>query len=410
MRLKRTKRLITGVNKWIENKAQGTLEFVTGVGKTRAAIIAIMKGHKKDPTRIVHVVVPTKYLKKQWEVELKKFKIKNTTVFVINTYIKEPRTCTLLIIDEIHNAGSPQRIQIFKFNYKYLLGLTATVQRKDNMHNVILGHAPIVDTVDITEAHADGYVSDFIVYNLGIDLTEDDKAYYDFINKQFYKHFAVFGRDFHLAMSCMSNKDVRERYAIQAGMKPNDIGYNAVQFNKYMRIRKNFLYTLPIKLEITKQIIQKFQKKTITFSESTDFADKITESVSNSVSYHSKIKDKQRLINLKLFNDKRTSINTLNTSKALDEGFDSEDIEMAIVTSSRAIERVDLQRTGRVIRFKEGKIALFINLYVKNTKDEEWLRMRQMKSTNIYWIDDIDQISTERPKIKVGISNRKRKD
>jgi superfamily II DNA or RNA helicase len=173
-----------------------------------------------------------------------------------------------------------------------------------------------------------------------------------------------------------------------------------------MQKRKNFLYNLPRKLELARDIIAKFKVKTITFSENINSADELTKIVPLALSYHSKISKKLREAHLHLFKQKEW--NTLNTSKALDEGFDVGDIELAIITSSRAVNRVDIQRTGRAIRFKEGKLAVIVNLYVKNSKDEEWLRQRQQKANNIYWIENVNDIKFERPerlKVKVGKSD-----
>lgn len=401
MSLKRTKRQITAINRWIESDCKGTLEFATGVGKTMSAMIAIKKLRKTNKNLKVNVVVPTKYLKAQWEKELKNQKITKVNVYVINTYLKSQPETDLLILDEIHNYGSEQRIKIFDFKYSYILGLTATIYRKDMMHQVIEKYAPVVDTIDLEEAREEGYVSDYIVYNLGITLSEQDKMYYTFLNKEFYKHFAVFGRDFNLAMSCLADKNARERYSKLSGLEPDKLAFHAVRFNKFMQLRKNFLYNLPSKADVAKTILAKFpETKTITFSENTDFADKLTELIPDSVSYHSNLKKSDKNLSLEKFHSNKARV--INSSKALDEGTDIGDIELVIITSSRAVERVNTQRTGRGIRFKPNKLAVIVNIYVKKSKDEEWLLARQNKSSNIYWIENVTDIKFERPKIRVS--------
>jgi RNA polymerase primary sigma factor len=397
MNLKRTKRQIQAVNKWVDNGRRGTLQFATGVGKTRTAIIAIKKLiriSKIEP--LIHIVVPTKYLQKQWQEELIKqgLGFHLIAVSVINTYVKEHRECDLLILDEIHNYGSMKRLQVFKTRYKYLLGLTATMERRDLHHKIITSYAPIVDSINLDEARDEGYVSDYIVYNLGIELNPTDRETLKLYNKEFHKHFAYFGHDFNLAMSCMGDKIARARYSKASGFPEEQVGFHAVRFNFFMQKRKNFLYNIHSKWVVVEQILLKFKdKRTITFSENTIFADSIM-----GVSYHSKIKKKEREQNLLHF--KNGDVSVLNTSKALDEGFDVGDIELVIITSSRAVKRVDIQRTGRAIRFKPGKLAVIVNLYVKNSKDEDWLRERQEKSVNIYWIDDVNQIQFERPHVR----------
>jgi superfamily II DNA or RNA helicase len=405
----RLKRQVQAGDTWKNNNGIGTFEFVTGTGKTLTAILIIKRLLERNNERTIHVIVPRRELKKQWELELKTNKIKNTEVFVVNTYIKESRNCTLLVLDEIHNYASPKFSMLFKqTTYKFILGLTATMERKDMRHLLLQQKAPIIDTIDLQEAKDNSYVSDFIVYNLGLELTEEDRENYDSINKRFSKHFGVFGRDFKLAMACVSNKEIRRQYSQQMGWDEKSIGFHAVMFSKAMRERKDFLYNAQCKVNAAKEIIEKFKVKTITFSESTSFADKLTDFIPNSVSYHSNLKKfkhnnqsygptaaKRKV--LSLFNDKRSKIKTLNTAKALDEGFDAKDLEMAIICSGTSTARQDIQRTGRVIRFKPDKIALVVNLYVKNSRDEDWLKQRQEKSTNVYWVNSIKEISYERP-------------
>ena len=59
---------------------------------------------------------------------------------------------------------------------------------------------------------------------------------------------------------------------------------------------------------------------------------------------------------------------------------------------STSTSRQDLQRTGRAIRFAPGKTGLIVNLYIKDTQDEKWLRNRQKKTINATHVDSIKQI------------------
>lgn len=398
--MNRTKRQIEAVQKWIKNKHFGTLAFTTGVGKTNTAIIAIKKLAKSNLIKTVHIVVPTKYLKTQWEerlLEQKIDKIINVYVYVINTFIKHKNiSCDLLIIDEAHRACSDLRAEIFKFNYKYLLCLTATPRRKDNRHLKLLKYAPIVDSINITEATENNYVSDFIIYNLGLTLTPDELTEYQKINKNFHKHFAVFGRNFDLAMKCLSDKQTRINYAKQYGCDEQWIGFNAMRFLQTMKSREKFIHNFPRKLQVAASIINTFDKKTITFSESIETAEELSNMLDTlAVPYHSKMTKKQQEASLDLFNN-NSLYRVMNTSKMLDEGFDVGDIEMGIVLSSKSVELIDTQRRGRLIRFRPGKVAVMVNIYIKDTKDEDWLRERQRNAINVKWIEDVSEIRFKR--------------
>jgi len=87
-------------------------------------------------------------------------------------------------------------------------------------------------------------------------------------------------------------------------------------------------------------------------------------------------------------------VQVLCTAKALDEGFNVENIECAIICSASSKRRQMVQRMGRSLRFVKNKTAKILNIYIKNTQDETWLRKRQKGDTNIRWISDINQIVT----------------
>lgn len=408
------------------------------MGKTFASFIIINKLLEKDSSRTTIVVVPTIQLKDQWEFKLKKEKIKNVEVFVINTVIKTQHECDLLILDEIHGFASEKFKLVFEVvKYKFILGLTATINRLDGKHDLLLSYAPIVDTITIEEALREGWVSEFLEYNLGIELSEQDRIDYDLLNKNFHKYFGFFGHDFKLAMDCCAKVNA-ERYASIYQLDPKLVAFRANRFNFYMRERKTFLYRAKCKLDLVLEIINRFQYKTVTFSESTKFADKLTEQLGEiATCYHSLLTTQIREIKivkkykkksdeiiiknikfgkiklqqeaLKKFADNRFKVRVINTAKALDKGFDVEDVVLAIISSSTTNPTQHIQRVGRAIRdymYKSGerkgtrKIALIINIYIKNSQDEKWLIKRQTDpktkrpiNPNVIYISDLNEIS-----------------
>lgn len=382
------------IDRWLSNKARGTLQAVTGFGKTFVAIMSIKRMNERHPDRTTLVIVPTLYLQTQWSLEVEKFDLKNVTVLVINTAIKAKRQCDFLVLDEIHNYGSEEFYKIFEqANYRFIMGLTATIDRSDNRDSLIRTHCPVIDTVDITEALANGYVSNFKVFNLGIELDEDDRKAYDSMNKDFHFNFAQFNHDFNAAMSCLSDPSYRASYAALYKKDVKDVMMYAVNFNRNMAKRKKFLYFAKSKLDVVLKLLQTFDKKAITFSEGVEFADALKSRMPNtSVDYHSKMPKSVKARNLRLFNDDANNVNVIHTAKALDEGFDVKGIELAIISSGTSSTRQDLQRTGRAIRYQEGKQAIIVNVYIKDTQDERWLKARQKKSTNILYVNSIEEI------------------
>lgn len=395
---KKLKRQNKIIDKWVKNKGKGTLEAVTGFGKTFVALLTIQRMNERYPDRTTIVIVPTLYLQSQWIQEVEKFNLKNVEVIVINTAVKADRKCDLIVLDEIHNYASNEFIKIFeRTQYKFVLGLTATIDRKDSRDALLRTQCPVIDTVTIDEALAEGYVSDFTVFNLGITMSKEDKTIYDKMNKDFHFNFAQFNHDFNSAMSCLSNPEYRRSYAKMYHKDPDELMVYALNFNRNMTKRKKFLYFAQSKLDMVKQLLQEFDdKKAITFSEGVEFAEKLQKAMPNSsVDYHSKMPKGVKTRNLRLFNDDKCDVNVIHTAKALDEGFDVRGIDLAIISSGTSSTRQDLQRTGRAIRYQEGKHAVIINVYIKDTQDERWLKARQKKSTNIIHVNSIEEIKAK---------------
>ena len=428
--IKRWARQIQIFTKWVKAGSKGTAEAVTGFGKTMLGVLAIAIMNIRKPGKITHIIVPTAHLKTQWEGIIKTFGLEDCEVFIINTYITGSHTCTLLIADEIHNYAAPTFKQLFKVcSYSFILGLTATIERKDGKHVLLEHYAPILDKVTLAEARRDGYISDFIVFNLGIELSEQDRKTYDKMHKTFNAMFARFNHDFNWAMACSAaaNKGgptYCTRHAYSRGWKPSDgdahfwspknVSKYAQQWSWAMRERKKFLHNAPSKIKVAKEILDKFGGKAITFSESVKFADQLTETLGKQArAYHSSLetvvengKKKGKTVRkreaLKLFNDGRSKVRVLCTARALDEGFDVEDIEIAIVCSGTSTVRQNIQRIGRAVRFVPGKTAIVVNLYIKDSQDAKWLKKRTATTVNMINIEYVDQIVSDRTQVKLG--------
>ena len=114
MTLDRTARQQLGVKKWINAGCRGTLQWSTGVGKTRAAIMAIKGFLTKNSHKIIKVVVPTEYLKTQWITELTKYHLAGkVSVEIINSAIKVNDEIDFLILDECHRIPSDTFYEVF---------------------------------------------------------------------------------------------------------------------------------------------------------------------------------------------------------------------------------------------------------------------------------------------------------
>lgn len=386
----RTERQRLGVQKWVDNKLKGTLEYATGVGKSYTAMIAVQRFLAKNPKASILIVVPTDLLKEQWLEYVVKYKVMdNCRVLVINTVVKNDYTCDMLIIDEIHKTGSDIFSRIFQcVKYKIILGLTATLERLDGKQRIIEKYCPVVDKISIEDALLNDWLSPYREYKvlLDVDLTE-----YLENNKKFYDYFSFFDNNFQLAMSCATDWKARNALCdrmykgtdkVEKSAMNKRILINAMGFNRTLQKRKQFIYNHPKKVEIANLILQhRTDKKCITFSNTIAMAEKIK----YGKVYSGKDTKKKGRTTIEEFTRLETGV--LNTSKKCDEGMDIPGLSVAIMLGIDSSKTRKTQRVGRVIRRADNKKAEVFTLVLKGTVEEEWFR-RSTEGKDYITIDE----------------------
>ena len=365
----RTERQIEVLKKWRANNFRGIFQAATGFGKTYTAIMAIQGMVTKAGIESCLVVVPTITLKAQWETELAKHKIKLAEVLVINTAIKQPRDYDMLVLDECHRYAADSFKRIFEVaDCDYVMGLTATLEREDGLHDIILDYLQLIDQVTVDECLDNGWISPYTVYNVAVPLPDDEQIAYKKVNNSF-KHFAAtlgFGGDaFRNAQKYLKSGSNEQR------------GKAAMYYNA-MRKRKTICLNNSNKVEATNDIIKALGKVNgLIFSGTTDFAEKLQEKLGDiCMSFHSKITKKQQKDIVARFKDKRTKVRYLSSVQALNEGFNVPDCSIAIIAGSNSTKRTFIQQLGRVVRMQVGKQAVIVNLYTPDTQDAVWTNKR----------------------------------
>lgn len=475
-KLKRQTRIIL---RWlILHGGIGFLEAVTGFGKTYVAIFGIKRLHYTRPNARVIVVVPTSKLYQDWTDtggHIDTFNLRNVNVYIVNTYTnKDSFECELLIADELHHYCSNDTkyfnrvLNITKF--KYFLGLSATLDKEEKEFLTVF-NIPKIDEVNLKEAERNNYISNFVVYNLAMFLEGEAREYYEEINQRHNVNYGKFiffddnNDNWKLARACASpynarttingitktGQQWREWYAREQGWRgsdthlwsPKNIAKYANIWNNAMTQRRAFLYKNELKARFCAEVIEYVGSNTVVFSESTEFADMITEKLGDKCrSYHSNLETEEmelqeekvykslhaakkfaakqgvkpessedgeyivkykklkklgktalKRIALDLFQDGKISV--LSTARSLDEGFDVKNIGLVIVASGSSKKRQYIQRVGRAVRFVPGKTAIIVNVYIKDTKDEDWLKSRQKGSKKPIWINNIGEIELE---------------
>lgn len=460
---KKLNRQLVGSSRWLNasdfnsfKDRVGALDYFTGVGKTFTAIIIIKAIKERDGSFHTTVIVPSEALYKQWlEVLSKHFNKKDLNLIDVYTsnYIIENKliiNTDLLIIDELHEFYTDERYKIVDktyIRYRWLLGLTATYKDNKDRYKKMLEICPVVDNITEQEALREGYISRYVEYNLGLSLTKEEKQLYDEHTKIISETMPKFGKwGLELATKCLSggkHKDGKKYPAsnfvygwashngwrntlnlsdpvesqIDALWNPGKVFGYASKLMNSIRARTALLYDTEEKLSTTVELIKRFNKvKTIVFSQSTNFADKVgvmsNEDELVTVVYHSKLTTQMmpsektgKLIKYGAVRLKKRAIEFLRTGEArvistassLDTGFDVEDIRMAITASGTQDFTQYKQRGGRAKRkeiLNPDVVVLLVNLYIKETRDEDWLVKRQSASNHtIHWVDSIDDIT-----------------
>jgi len=388
------------LNIWYKAGCKGTLELPTGVGKSRTGVLAIEYIFKIIESPKILILTPTQIIRDDgWKDEFKKWGLnklyKNIETSCIQTACKlEGNSYDLVVADEIHNYIPVEEGYVYyKFfennNIDRLLGLSASIE-EDLLPKLNL-IAPIVYTMSINKAVDLGLVSPFKVFNIPVELTMFEQLDYEDADKLFKKTFSIFEHDLKLMFTCLKNKKTFRQHLLSyfnmTNASPDEKAslfqqYDSYAYvcNKAMRDRKSILYNAANKLTIVKNLSDLFKdKKGLVFSETAEFADQVQKLIGDTcVSEHSKVKPpSKRKKNIAKFQDGRTKVNRISTVRSLNEGANLKGVEFIIVASGTSKLKSFLQRTGRSIRFEDGKNATVIRLFVKGSQEEKWMRSSQ---------------------------------
>lgn len=440
----------------------GTFIHPTGFGKTHNGCTIINNVKAKRPEASVLILVPFSNLVDDWNERIfnmvtncSDVEVMTVQMYNLNKYFRSP---TLLIIDELDEFYSPERMKIITkatCNYTYALGLTATPQDKQRRHIKALEYLPIVHIITEEEALRNNWISDFVQFNLKVNLTDNERYEYDALTATVSNCLGKFGGNYQKALSCLSGDlktgdtpyIVAIKWATYNGWSstldmnkpanveinnvwnPNKIIGYAKSLNEAVRIRNTLLDNCQAKYNTILEIIEKFYNtKTIIFSQSINFANKIQLLINNKfqqkdnlfdsnypycVLYHSLMEaqmvydeGKNKRVKLGVKRLKEYNLNLVRTNrskvissaKALDKGLDIKDIRLALVAGGNSTTNRQQQREGRGKRIEDipyEKPVIIINLYCDDTKDMRTLKERQAKSitSKIYYISSVDEIN-----------------
>jgi len=354
--------------KWLKNNSKGIAEVATAGGKTRFALECVKHYQSKVSNQCIVIITPTTALADQWNLTLisdlgvseseiaiwpesndinRKFHI-----MVINTArVKLPKLIekypeAFVIGDEVHRYASAENSKAFIKQFKFSLGLTATAKRDfdDGLQMVLIpAFGKIIYEYTIIDARKDEIISPFELINIEVPLLEDEQREYDKLSKSIARALGE------------GNEDKAKLLSMRRA-----------------NVAKNSEMRVPSAVEVTKK---EEGKKILIFHESIEKAEQIYSILSNqgfSVGiYHSEIYGPVRRETL--YRYKKGMIRILISCRALDEGVDIPDANIAIIAAYTSSLRQRVQRLGRVLRKHDSKDYATIYTFYSTDKERAQL-------------------------------------
>jgi superfamily II DNA or RNA helicase len=366
------------LDNWRRANDRGVLVLPTAAGKTFIALKAIE--HLKMQTLIV---VPTLDLIDQWRKRIKDLlnleagvvgggenNLRMVTVTTYDSaYIHAEQLGNkfkLLIFDEVHHLASTGYMQIAEmYTAPYRMGLTATYERADQRHTLLSQLVgDLVYSVG-TEDLAGEHLSPYTFKKISVELTPQEQQIYESqmsIFRSFVQQRKITLRsaaDFQKFIMT-TGRDPKAREALLARNRAVKVAVNseaklsilALQLEAY---RKEKILIFTLHNDLVYRISLRFLIPAITYQTS---------------------REERREI-LSNFGSGKYSV--VVTSQVLDEGVDVPDASVGLVLGGTGSNREYVQRLGRLLRKKEGKLARLIEIISKETIEVSTSRRRHQK-------------------------------
>ncbi len=385
------------VEAWKGAGKQGILRMVTGSGKTVAALACIEEACREDPKVQAHVIVPTVSLLNQWKsVFLKMTDLgeneiglyyggakddplgKTVMLYVINSaadFFAEKGGGLphgFLVVDECHRSGASTFKRIYRRDFKYLLGLSATPEREydDAFEKHIAPNlGPVVFKYSFTQAVRDGIIPPYEINIYPVHLSAGEKKEYDETTEKMKKAMARLRASNPALRKARGNQFFACLNGLMA--RGNSLAKSAWSL---MMARSHLLFDAEGRKEAVVDILAHERgSRSIVFHEKIEGANELFNRLRacgfKAGRYHTGISKKRREKWFRAF--KKGAVDILVTCKAFDEGIDVPAIDVGIIAAGTSGNRQMIQRSGRALRGREGKeLSRIYVVYVEGVKEE----------------------------------------
>lgn len=381
--LKKEKVQNEALTAWINANKRGSLQIITGLGKTKIAMEAV----KLLPvgSKILFLAEQTdrklELINEQHKWGAEKYHI--DFACYQSAYKWENTYWDLVIADEFDCSLTPIYSKFYYNNeYTQIMALSATVDKRARLYpdseddftrkiDILNEIAPICYTYTMSEGQSEGTSRQLDVYIIHHKLditTKNIKAGNK--NKVFYQ--TEFGANANL----------------DKVFKASLFGANAGYIRMLASRRASFLYNLPSKITATKKLVAGLKGKTIVFGNSLESLNQITENVISSKKTTKENDDIREQFD-------SGKIKLIGSFKKLERGANLVGLDNCVLMSYYSQERTAIQRIGRLR--DNGLIGSIFVFVTFGTQEEKWFSkmFENMENLNIIDCYTIDECLTK---------------
>lgn len=286
--------------------------------------------------------------------KIKNIKIRKEKINVYDITVKDNHNffANGVLVHNCHDYATKRLLPMISKEFKYKIGLSATIERMDNMHWELL---KIFDynrfNYTPKEALLEGVLNPFNFYNIAVEMDDKSREEYDYLSQEI-------------------NAIIRAGGSYGKIMRTNSgLKYKMLSV---MNTRKQLVNNYKRKFQVVKEIIEKHIKdKVIIFNQYNEQTNKLywhlMDIGANCRIIHSGINKDKREQNLIDF--RNNIFNVLLTSKVLDQGYNLPALDVGVIMAGDSTPKQTIQRMGRVLRKKDKKSTLY-QIYVKDTIED----------------------------------------
>lgn len=374
---------------WDDADRRGVVQAVTGAGKTRVGLAAIEDAMRSGRQSVV--IVPTLTLVKQWAAAIAELlptaRLRavgsasgqdwDVVVTTVQSAMRRPALTQrggLVVADECHRYGAENYSLALNGAYEWRLGLTATLERGDDGDAILDGYfRGICFDLGYERATADKLIAPFKFAFASVPLSARERGEYDQLDSDLKAARLPLIQQFGVPESPVA-EFLKGVSALAEDRMPGGGGGLARRYMAMFSRRKALLAETRMKYLTLSGLARAVHASagTIVFTQTQDAARSAAEVLAaagcSAAAVHAELAADEREERLDML--KKGQIVALAAPRILDEGVDVPDTDLGIVLASNRSRRQMIQRLGRVLRRRDGKVARFVVLYAEGSVED----------------------------------------